>query len=142
MTYVPKNLKTGPEACCEMSLNPRTSSIQVAMEKFVQMTDKQIPDSFLLPSLGAGYVKTGDFLFIPCGHIAVEKTLNELCTSFRSRVGAVAVVIFGRFRIPGSRMFLARFLPRTHALICDEESANSFLTICKQQAVVGWAESL
>ena len=65
----------------------RTKSIKLAIDKFLTMTDKEIPDSFSLPSLSAGYWKTGDTLYMPSGYITVEKTLNDISTCFRT-VGA------------------------------------------------------
>lgn len=60
-----------------------TSDIIEAKTQFAAMDVSNIPDALALPSLFAGYVKTGDILYIPLGSIIVEKSINDCSTGIR-----------------------------------------------------------
>ena len=59
------------------------SSIKAAVDQLASTDLKELPDQWAVPSLCAEYLKTGDFMYCPPGHICVEKALSDVSISIR-----------------------------------------------------------
>ena len=49
----------------------------------MSMEGRNIPDELQLASLGCALVRTGDLIYIPAGHILLEKSVHEDSLSLR-----------------------------------------------------------
>ena len=54
----------------------KTDSIEEVRQKFQNMEINETPDGLSVPSLTVGYVRTGDYLYVPMGALMVSKAIN------------------------------------------------------------------
>ena len=72
-----------------------STSIPQLRDHLSQMEVQSVPDQLSLPSLAAGYVKSGDLLAIPLGTMVVSKAINGDTLGLRT-LGWVSKVQFFR----------------------------------------------
>jgi len=60
------------------------NSLQKALEEFCSLEPKDLPDSFGMPSLSVAHIRTGDFVYCPCGYVCCEKTISDVGLAVRT----------------------------------------------------------
>ena len=83
----------------ELAAHYKTNNLADIITNFKSMTAASMPDAVAVPSLVAGYTKTGDIIYTPMGVVTMEKTINDLAVSIRT-----ALPFTPRCCIPGFRL--------------------------------------
>ena len=62
----------------------RTNSILEVRERFQNMEVHDIPDNPSVPSMTVGYIRSGDYLYLPMSSMVLTKTINGDAYGLRS----------------------------------------------------------
>ena len=71
----------------ELASHYRTQDLSELRDCLASMDASTMPDALSLPSLAMGYLRSGDLLFTPMGHLCAEKALNDHSVSLRLGAG-------------------------------------------------------
>ena len=58
-------------------------SLKASIDMMMKLSAKDLPDAFAMPSLSAVYLRTGDVIYIPCGYVAIEKSIADTSITLR-----------------------------------------------------------
>ena len=60
------------------------NNLQKALEELRSLEPKDLPDAFGMPSLSVAHIRTGDFVYCPCGYVCCEKTISDVGLAVRT----------------------------------------------------------
>ena len=107
-----------------------TQSLMDIKDRFAAMEVQDVPDALTMPSLAVGYIRTGDFVYLPMGSMTVCKTISS--DSFGIRPGLQ--LLWQRVAVRRASFLMGALRPRIVTSLCHEAGLRSL-----RQGIAGQA---